>query len=353
MRPFLMLQWSLQRQLRSATRRQASRLNEAEFPGQQDAEKQQNGQTNTYGQGARHVAGLGFAASTILHHEVKGGGQAAQDSDKSECNEIRHNHDYPPMKESARSARFWVVTAAALLMAALSFSLGQWQLDRAEQKQARQASLEQKKALPPLTQADLLAAETDSGEPVQPFMEADRLIDLSGRWQPEHTVYLDNRPMNAKPGFWVLTPLRLTGSDKAVLVQRGWIARNFQDRTALASIETPEQTVTLRGRMAPAPAKLYAFKGEDTGRIRQNLDIPDFAAETGLPLLSVLVIQVDANSEGLQRDWAAPNIGVDKHHGYAFQWFGLCALVLGLYVWFQLILPRRQRRSASRFNNKV
>jgi surfeit locus 1 family protein len=159
--------------------------------------------------------------------------------------------------------------------------------------------------------------------------------------------------MNAKPGFWVMTPLLLTGTDKAVLVQRGWIPRNFQDRTALAPIETPAKTVTLRGRMAPAPAKLYAFKGADTGRIRQNLDSPVFKAETGLPLLPVLVIQVDPSSDGLQRDWAAPNTGVDKHYGYAFQWFGLCALVLGLYIWFQLILPRRQRRSASRFNNKV
>lgn len=254
------------------------------------------------------------------------------------------------MKDSPRTGRFWVVTAAALLMTALTFSLGQWQLDRAAQKLAMQASIDQQKVLPPLTQADLVATNEGSG---QRLVAVDRLIELSGRWLPQHTVYLDNRPMNAKPGFWVMTPLLLTGTEKAVLVQRGWIPRNFQERTALVPIETPAQTVTLRGRMAPAPAKLYAFKGADTGRIRQNLDIPVFAAETGLQLLSSLVIQVDAASDGLQRDWAAPNTGVDKHYGYAVQWFGLCALVLGLYIWFQLILPCRQRRSASRLNNKV
>ena len=254
------------------------------------------------------------------------------------------------MKDSPRTGRFWVVTAAALLMTALTFSLGQWQLDRAAQKLAMQASIDQQKVLPPLTQADLVATNEGSG---QRLVAVDRLIELSGRWLPQHTVYLDNRPMNAKPGFWVMTPLLLTGTEKAVLVQRGWIPRNFQDRTALVPIETPAQTVTLRGRMAPAPAKLYAFKGADTGRIRQNLDIPVFAAETGLQLLPSLVIQVDAASDGLQRDWAAPNTGVDKHYGYAVQWFGLCALVLGLYIWFQLILPCRQRRSASRLNNKV
>ena len=251
------------------------------------------------------------------------------------------------MRISAHSGRFWIVTAAALLTAALTFSLGQWQLGRAAQKLALQASLDQKKNLPAWVNADIVASTRDAAELL------DQRIVLSGRWLADKTVYLDNRPMNAKPGFWVVTPLLLTGSDKVVLVQRGWIPRNFEDRTALAPIETPEIIVSLLGRMAPAPAKLYAFKGADTGRIRQNLDMPVFAAETGLPLIPALVIQIDPASEGLQRDWAAPNIGVDKHYGYAFQWFGLCALVTGLYGWFQLILPYRQRRSTPQFNNKV
>ena len=41
------------------------------------------------------------------------------------------------------------------------------------------------------------------------------------------------------------------------------------------------------------------------------------------------------------RDWAAADTGVAKHYGYAFQWFALSALLSGLYVWFQLIAPRR------------
>jgi len=250
------------------------------------------------------------------------------------------------MRAATHSGRFWVVTVAALLAAALTFSLGQWQLGRAAQKMALQASLDQKKMLPPWLNADLLATNDAA-------LQVDRRIELTGRWLKGQTVYLDNRPMNAKPGFWVMTPLRLTGSEKVVLVQRGWIPRNFDDRTAIAPIETPEETVTLMGRMAPAPAKLYAFKGADAGSIRQNLDIVAFAAETGLPLLPVLVIQIDPTSEGLQRDWAAPNTGVDKHYGYAVQWFGLSALVIGLYIWFQLIVPHRQRRPVSLSNNQV
>jgi surfeit locus 1 family protein len=175
---------------------------------------------------------------------------------------------------------------------------------------------------------------------------SDRRVDITGLWLAAQTLYLDNRPMNGRPGFWVMTPLQLSGTDKVVLVQRGWIARDFVDRSRLAPVETSAQEVRLQGRMAPAPAKLYAFKGADTGLIRQNLDIGVLAAETGLPLLPVLVLQTGPASEGLQREWAAPNTGIDKHHGYAFQWFGLSALVLGLYVWFQWIIPLRRRSKA-------
>jgi surfeit locus 1 family protein len=49
-------------------------------------------------------------------------------------------------------------------------------------------------------------------------------------------------------------------------------------------------------------------------------------------------------SEGLLRDWPQAGSGIEKHHGYAFQWFGLSALIALLYVWFQIVrrfIPRR------------
>jgi surfeit locus 1 family protein len=240
---------------------------------------------------------------------------------------------------------FWIVTVAALLTALLTFSLGQWQLARAAQKLALQRSLESKNDLPVLRNAELAQAAASIGSGPGSAALADRRVEVSGRWLAAQTIYLDNRQMNGRPGFWVLTPLALEGTERVVMVQRGWIARDFQQRTRLAPIETPDSRVTVQGRMAPAPAKLYAFKGSDTGSVRQNLDIAEFSAETKLALVSALVLQTGAASEGLQREWPAPNTGVDKHYGYAVQWFGLCALVLGLYVWFQLILPRRQGRS--------
>ncbi len=248
----------------------------------------------------------------------------------------------PPPIASARprwhSARFWVLTVVTWAMVALTFSLGRWQLGRAEYKQQLAAQMQQRMREPALNNHDLLKAE-DLARDVH------RSVRLQGRWLAERTLYLDNRPMQGRPGFWVYTPLQLEGSDRVLLVQRGWIARDFADRTRLAPVDTPAGPVELQARLALSPGKLYAFKGEDRGRIRQNLDLADYRLESGLDLLGVIAIQVEPASEGLQRQWDAPDLGLDKHRGYAFQWFGLSALLVGLYAWFQW-LPRRRFRAA-------
>lgn len=236
--------------------------------------------------------------------------------------------------------RFVVLTLATVLMVALTFSLGQWQMRRAAQKEALQAAIDAQKRLPSLDERALIATKN-----IADVLHREAV--LRGSWQAAHTVYLDNRPMDGKSGFWVVTPLLLAGSPQAVLVQRGWVPRDFTDRTRLPAVQTPEGVVTVSGRMAPPPSKLYEFDGAVQGRIRQNLDLAAFSAETGLALLPVSLLQTGPASEGLLRNWAAPNTGVDKHHGYAFQWFALCALLVGLYVWFQLLLPRRRSSAPS------
>lgn len=235
------------------------------------------------------------------------------------------------MSSSWCSLRFWVVTLAAVALAGLTFSLGEWQLRRADQKQALQAAILTKKVLPTVDARALAALESIATEIHRPVL-------LDGSWQVEQTVFLDNRPMNGKSGFWVFTPLLLTGSKQSVLVQRGWVQRDFNERTRLPQIDTPAGPVQVLGRVAPPPSRLYAFRppASETGRIRQNLDLDAFRAETGLALLDGTVLQTVGPRDGLLRDWPAPNVGVDKHYGYAFQWFALCALTVVLYAWFQV-----------------
>lgn len=230
-----------------------------------------------------------------------------------------------------------LILLATVLGVAVTARLGVWQLDRAAQKNSLQASLDERRALPPLAPADL--ARDAAAAPAQHH----RRLLLAGRWQADATVYLENRQMNGRPGFFVVTPL-LLDDGTAVLVQRGWQPRDLIDRTKVVVPPTPPGRVEVAGRIAPPPARLYEFDGLETGPLRQNLDADAFAREWRLKLrpLSLLQETEGAATDGLLRDWLPPATGVHKHYGYAFQWFALAALILGLYVWFQLIRPRRR-----------
>lgn len=225
-----------------------------------------------------------------------------------------------------------------MLGIAITCSLGIWQMNRAAQKLALQAAIERQRERPPIDATALLAPPPDS--------QLHRAVVLRGTWLARHTVFLDNRQMRAKAGFYVVTPLQLEGSGVPVLVERGWAPRNFLDRTKVPGIATPGGVVEVRGRVAPPPSKLYEFTGAETGLIRQNLDLPAFRAETGLALPALAVQQSGEASDGLLRDWPLPATGVEKHYGYAFQWGAMAVLIAILYAWFQFIAPRRKGRLA-------
>ena len=259
-----------------------------------------------------------------------------------------------------------VIATIAGVVAALA--LGVWQLDRAGQKRALQRALDERGRMVPLGTAMLPAAD----QPPRPDLEH-RRAELAGQWETAHTVYLDNRVMDGRTGFYVLTPLKLAGRHDAILVQRGWAPRNAAQREALPPVSTPTGDVRIAGRLAAAVSKAYALgRDAETGPIRQNVDLAAFQAETGLRLLPVVMLQTSpdrvagaaaalpveadakadadadagASADGLRRHWPPPSVDIHKHYGYAFQWFALAALILGLYVWFQVLAPYRAGRAA-------
>jgi surfeit locus 1 family protein len=235
--------------------------------------------------------------------------------------------------------RGWVVLVAALALALLTARLGWWQLDRAAQKLAMQATLDQRAALPPLLAADWPG--TADAAPAHEY----RRTQTSGVWLNEFSIYLDNRPINGRTGFYLVTPLRLDDGT-ALLVQRGWLPRDAAERTHVLAPPAVAGVANVSGRIAPALSRLYEFDGAASGVIRQNLRIEAYALESRLKLKPWVLVQEDSAdrqpNDGLVRQWPAPNNGVHKHYGYAFQWFSLSLLTVGLYVWFQLIQPRRR-----------
>jgi surfeit locus 1 family protein len=291
-----------------------------------------------------------------------------------------------------QSQQAWIILLAALVAMALTARLGWWQLDRARQKTERQEALSRQRALPPLgaAQLPLQAPQIAAAE--------HRAVQLKGQWQDAHTIFLDNRTMVGRAGFFVLTPLALEGG-AVVLVQRGFWPRHVSDPQRVDAPAAPQGLVTVQGRIALAPSRMFELgdtaqtAGATMGRIRQNLDPVAYASETRLPLLPFVVVQenrpfnsdvsssaptaaaVSASastataaaaaqgvgpaaaaslaasagaSDGLMRQWPQADLGKQKNVGYALQWFAMSLLVLGLYLWFQIFKPLRHSGAATR-----
>jgi surfeit locus 1 family protein len=238
------------------------------------------------------------------------------------------------------NGRAVVVLVAALVGAGVTARLGWWQLDRAAQKTALQAALDSRRVLSPLPVAELANSEARARE------QHYRPIVAEGAWLPERTVFLDNRPMTGRVGFIVVTPLRLADGS-VVAVQRGWLPRDAAERTHVEPPPTPAGHVRVAGRIAPPPSRLFEFSAAASGPIRQNLDLVAYSAEVGHPLRPLSIVVEDGPltaDDGLLRQWPLPAADVHKHYGYAFQWFAMATLIVGLYVWFQLIRPQRRPR---------
>ena len=242
----------------------------------------------------------------------------------------------------------WLAHLLALFVIGLTTSLGIWQLQRASEKAAAQAHQAEALARAPT----LLDAATFDGLLARPSTAADldgRLVRVQGHFDAAHTVFLDNRTRQGVAGFHVLAPLKVSGSDQVVMVLRGWIARDPRDRTRLPALLTPKGRVEVQGlaqRELAQPVVLGGRSGgeHEAARLWQHYEPDGFAAWSGLrpaPLLVRQTVEPTYRDE-LARDWNQPGTGVDRHRGYALQWFTMAAVALA--VWIGLSL--RGRRSA-------
>jgi surfeit locus 1 family protein len=236
----------------------------------------------------------------------------------------------------SRIVWFFVAVGCALLTA----RFGVWQLSRAHAKLANAALVAERSALPPLA-GDALARDPATAE-----RQWQRHITLTGEWDSAHTVFLMNRTMDERSGFYVMTPLRLPDGS-AVLVQRGWVPRDDADPMKVPVVAAPGGPVKLFGHAAPWPSHWIDIGHGASGPVRQNLEPALFAAESGLALRPVAVVEdatADNAGDGMRRDWPAGDggVGVTTNYGYAVQWFAMSIAFLGLYVWLQFIRPRRR-----------
>jgi len=213
------------------------------------------------------------------------------------------------------------VAAAAFI--ALAISLGNWQARRAEEKLELGRRLDEG-AKGPVLSVSSVRLDASAVER--------RRVSARGRFVARAVLLLDNKVLHGAAGYNVLTPLKLEGGeDLHVLVNRGWIAAG--DRSRLPAVPTPEAAQTIEG-IAVTPSRRFLELAPEaaSGPLRQNLVPEREEKRLGLLLQTFVIEQTSDARDGLAREWQRPDTGVDRHHGYALQWYSFAALAAVLYV---------------------
>ena len=214
-------------------------------------------------------------------------------------------------------------TLAALAGVVATLALGNWQLGRGHEKAVLAQRIDTASHDAPI---GLTGAQVNADDVVW------RRVEASGRFEPKYAVLIDNRIVRGAVGYYVVMPLKIEGSERYVLVNRGWVA-GTGSRGTLPQIATPAQPVRITG-LATAPSKRYLELSTKTveGNVWQNLTLERYRATVAIALQPVVIQQESKLDDGLVREWSAPDLGIDKHYAYAFQWFVMAAAIVIIYI---------------------
>ncbi len=232
------------------------------------------------------------------------------------------NHDLSNRRVN-RASILYQLGCALCVTAALSVLvlLGLWQLQRAQEKQML---------------VDRYEARVDAKSvKVSQFRMAPGLAyfpaRVKGQFEAQYQILLDNRVHEGRVGYDVLTPFRIQNGHMRILVNRGWVPMG-PSRSQLPVLETPGQVQIISGHLYRPPERYFCLEKmlptlADT--IWQNLDLERFHTEAGYPL-QPYVLRLDVGLPGVYQQ-LSPRYSdqwVDRHRGYAVQWFGLALVVL-------------------------
>jgi surfeit locus 1 family protein len=216
------------------------------------------------------------------------------------------------------SRRTLVFCVLALAAAAIFVRLGFWQLARLNEKQTRNTLLVQHQLQSPMA---LTALPRDT------TLAHYRVASVSGRFDYDHEMILSGRTRRGSPGVEFITPVRIAGSDTAVLVNRGWVY-------------SPDASSVDRARWREADSarvtgyvELYsANAGPNSARdphVVRRVSRRDIAEKVPYPVAPFYLVSVGDTADlthPARKDIPVPDDG--PHLGYALQWFSFAVIAL-------------------------
>lgn len=230
-------------------------------------------------------------------------------------------------------------TLGLIFGCAICLSAGFWQLGRADEKQALFAAFDR-----------MNDSEPQRGPVPDSVAEAHlyQRFTLTGRYDPDRQILLDNMVHNGRSGYQVLTPLRIGST--AVLINRGWLPAD-PDRNVLPDIEVRDKLRDVTGRLNRLPRSGYELEptisSPDTAWPRRLLfpSVEEITDHIGFTVHDYQLLLDPAEPDGFTREWRPALMSPEKHLGYAIQWFMIAGTLIIIYVVLTIKAARRNNRN--------
>ncbi|HJR35447.1 MAG TPA: SURF1 family protein [Gemmatimonadales bacterium] len=239
-----------------------------------------------------------------------------------------------------------VLFGTTLIVGLAAIALGVWQLGRHAERAERNRLAMAGRALPPLIW-DSLRRER---------LEPNRRALLMGTLDQAREFLLRNRLVAGIPAVQVVTPLRLPGSDTAVLVNRGYVPAADAVRPTAETWSEAERRA-FHGVLLPVPDRGDGAPVTSRGlESWHGLDLSAMRARVPYPVSDLyLVAEPDSSTpahtiRGTVYPFRSelPPMDGGPHLSYALQWFGIAAAVVAFGIFFVL----RPMQTASTVNSQ-
>lgn len=241
------------------------------------------------------------------------------------------------------SHRWWKTSLLVIAAVIVMIRLGLWQLDRLDQRRAFNARVEEQ-----LAQSALEISEENLRADLY-NMEYREAIVL-GEYDHDRQVVLRNQDWQGRLGVHLLTPLIIQGSDRAIMVNRGWIPyEDFEagklsqfDESGLVEvngiIRRSQTKPRIGGRADQIPAE-----GEPPLQAWNWINVGGIAGQLPYELLPVYLQGSPEPSRDQMpyRTQLELDLSEGSHLGYAFQWFTF-ALILA--IGYPIYVSREEKR---------
>lgn len=224
----------------------------------------------------------------------------------------------------------WRTTLFVVVLVPVMAGLGFWQLSRAADKEAIAGEFERKQAAAPARFEDLLGQD--------PEALAYRPVTLTGQFREGEYFLQDNRTVQGRYGNEVIGVFEPAGSERLVLVNRGWVEADASRQT-LPEAPPVSGEVTIAGQVYVAPGKPYMLADQplEPGWPKrvQAVEMDKIASALAVDGADLFPypVRINGNETGaLYVDWPVVNVSPAKHYGYAVQWFAMSAVLALIYL---------------------